>query len=164
MRSNDAVGVLNHAVPAGEQLVELSIELDARAPRLARDLVKRSLDGVPSAIVERAELIVSELVTNSLRHSDAAPGTQVTVRLSTQRDRCWIEVEDPGGGEVITLRAPDLLHGGGMGLNLVEALSERWGVARGAHGRSCVWAELLYAGSTRPATEPGGDGRDLSDV
>ena len=42
-----------------------------------------------------------------------------------------------------------------MGLNLVQMLSERWGVVRAAEGPTCVWAQLLCAAalaSALPAT------------
>jgi hypothetical protein len=34
------------------------------------------------------------------------------------------------------------LRGGGMGLQMVQTLSERWGVVRAAEGPTCVWAQL----------------------
>jgi len=43
---------------------------------------------------------------------------------------------------VIAPRPQDLLRGGGMGLHLVQTLSERWGVVRSAEGPTCVWVQL----------------------
>jgi hypothetical protein len=46
---------------------------------------------------------------------------------------------------VIAPQPQDLLKGGGMGLNLVQMLSERWGVVRAAEGPTRVWAQLPRA-------------------
>jgi hypothetical protein len=53
-----------------------------------------------------------------------------------------LEVEDGGIAGSVTPRAPDLEHGGGFGLQVVETLSRRWGVNRDAGTR--VWAELAF--------------------
>jgi hypothetical protein len=54
-------------------------------------------------------------------------------------------VEDPGRGGPVAPRPADLLNGGGMGLNLVAAISECWGVIRDRDGRNRVWAQLVDA-------------------
>jgi hypothetical protein len=54
-----------------------------------------------------------------------------------------LEVQDRGTGGAITRRTPDLQHGGGFGLNVVDVVSRRWGVDRGAGTR--VWAELAFS-------------------
>ena len=64
-----------------------------------------------------------------------------------------LEVEDPGRGGVIAPRAPDL--GGGFGLNLVQELSERWGLERVAAGGTRVWAQLALASAPASAEAPG---------
>ena len=84
--------------------------------------------------------LAAEVVTNSVRHADTAGGAVVTVRAEIRGDALRVEVEDGGSGGSVARRAPDLLHGGGCGLNLVNALSRRWGVVRDAGTR--VWAEL----------------------
>jgi hypothetical protein len=43
---------------------------------------------------------------------------------------------------MIAPRSPDLEGGGGFGLNVVQALSERWGLERIAAGGTRVWAQL----------------------
>jgi hypothetical protein len=66
----------------------------------------------------------------------------VSVRAQVAADVLRLEVEDRGSSGSIARRAPDLQHGGGFGLNLVEALSRRWGVNRDAG--TLVWAELAF--------------------
>jgi anti-sigma regulatory factor (Ser/Thr protein kinase) len=132
------------------ELVVAEIPLDAGAPHAARSVVGRCLaDLVPPSVVENARLLVSELVTNSLLHSRASDGTAlVLVRVSLWADRCRLEVEDPGCDAVVARRPPDLHGGGGVGLNLVQTLSETWGVIR-ADGRSTrVWAQLPWTATS----------------
>src|SRR5262249_22518254 len=107
------------------------------APRSARHFTARTMQrwGVARA-VERAELIVSELVTNAIRHG------HTTSRLVLRSDdRCLrIEVVDFGaGGAVRRHPAPDDV--GGRGLLLVEAMTDRWGTVHDGHEHT-VWCEI----------------------
>jgi anti-sigma regulatory factor (Ser/Thr protein kinase) len=127
-------------------LLDVPIALGAQAPRAARAVVAGVLvEWMPAAVVERAQLVVSELITNSLLHSGAGHGEHATLTLRAWERRCRIEVEDAGRGGAIAPRSPDLLNGGGMGLNLVAAVSECWGVIREGDGPNRVWAQLVDA-------------------
>jgi anti-sigma regulatory factor (Ser/Thr protein kinase) len=126
-----------------ETPVDVTIPLDVQAPGLARAVVARCLTGgVASSVLANAQLLVSELVTNSLLHSGAAEGDALAVRIHVWRDVCRIEVEDPGHAGVVALRPPDPVGGSGMGLNMVQTLSRRWGVVRASGGPTRVWAQL----------------------
>lgn len=117
------------------------------AAAAARGVVVRCLGGlVPPAVVEDAKLLVSELVTNSVRHSGVAEGDHVVVRVHRSVDTCRLEVEDPGCDGAIAPRSPDPIDGSGMGLYLVQTLSRRWGVIRAAGGPTLVWTQLPCAG------------------
>ncbi|MBG0820093.1 ATP-binding protein [Planomonospora sp. ID91781] len=111
----------------------------------ARRFVTAFLNGWP--IVEAAELIVSELATNAVRHSASGRfGGRFLVTIHVGRDRLWLAVLDEGGP-----RTPEvLLDGqedeGGRGLLLVSTLADSWGVDGDEQGRT-VWALL----STEPA-------------
>jgi two-component sensor histidine kinase len=119
------------------------IALSTSAPRLARDAVVDALAGRMSAtMADRARLVVSELVTNSLVHGAAGQGEEVLVTLHATENGCQIEVKDPGRTGAIAPRAPDRVNGGGMGLLVVDAVCARWGVLRDEDGSSRVWAEL----------------------
>lgn len=127
----------------GAELADVTIPLDVRAPGRARAVVVRCLAGrVASSVLEDAQLLVSELVTNSLCHSGAPEGDDVAVRIHLWRGVCRVEVEDGGHDGVIAPRLPDPAAGSGMGLNLVQMLSEHWGVVRGDDGRTRIWAQL----------------------
>jgi anti-sigma regulatory factor (Ser/Thr protein kinase) len=127
----------------GGESAEVAIPLGVQAPGVARSVVAEWLaDQVARCVLETALLLVSELVTNSVRHSGVPEGEDVVVRVDLWRGGCRLEVEDPGRDGVIAPQPHDLLNGGGMGLNLVQMLSERWGVVRAAEGPTRVWAQL----------------------
>lgn len=124
------------------QEVTLRLPLDGRAPAAARAGVREYLHGrVAGAQIGDLELLVSELVANSLLHSGAR-AAGVLVRLELTPDAVRVEVEDEGHGDPIAPRPPDRDGGGGYGLHLVAALSDRWGVERGAPRGTRVWALL----------------------
>jgi len=128
--------------------------------RLARRIVVGHLGGrVAPSVLDSAKLLMSELVTNSLRHSGAAVGESLVVRVCLGRRACRLEVEDRGRDGVIAPGPMDRVNGGGMGLNLVQMLSERWGLERVLAGGTRVWAQLACAAplAPGPAGTPGAD-------
>jgi signal transduction histidine kinase len=136
LREAQSVALADEAIPVG-----------SHAAAEARGLVVGCLGGrIAPSVLEDAKLLVSELVTNGVRHSGAAEGDHVVVRIHRSGDSCRLEVEDPGCDGVIAPRAPDPVEGTGMGLYLVQTLSRRWGVIRVAGGPTRVWAQLADAG------------------
>jgi serine/threonine-protein kinase RsbW len=120
---------------------ELSLPAALDAPTAARAAITAWMAGhVSETMLADAQLLVGELVANSVRHADVADDAVVSVRAQLCADALRLEVEDRGNTGSIALRAPDLQHGGGFGLHLVEALCRCWGVNRDAGTR--VWAEL----------------------
>ena len=83
-------------------------------------------------------LLVSELVTNSVKHSRATNGAIELVACITP-DVVRVEVSDDGEG-FDPAELPDKDAESGRGLQLVQALADRWGRRRGP--RSSVWFEL----------------------
>ncbi|MGW0610119.1 ATP-binding protein [Streptomyces sp. NPDC002788] len=99
--------------------------------------------GVAQDVLDSAELILSELVTNALRVR-VPSDRQVGVRIARfQTDGLLrLEVSDAGSGRP-KVQAPGDDETGGRGLLLVEALAHRWGVDERAGGiGKTVWAEL----------------------
>jgi serine/threonine-protein kinase RsbW len=121
----------------------LAIPLGLGAPATARSFVARHVAGVAPTLLDTALLLVSELVTNSVRHSGAGTGEDVTVHVRAHEGECRVEVEDPGNDGEIGPQAGSPLDGTGVGLQLVETLSDQWGVARGPEGPTRVWARLV---------------------
>ena len=103
--------------------------------RLAERLGKRTLEDV--------RLLVTELITNALRHGSLKSGDRVSVKASLTEGVVRIEVTDPGTAGDVAPRAPGP-RGGGYGLYLVEQLAKRWGVDR--REGTTVWCELVPDG------------------
>ncbi|MFD6288024.1 ATP-binding protein [Streptomyces sp. NPDC060205] len=111
---------------------------DAVWVRDLRRTVRRGLDRfeLPD-IVDNAELLVSELVTNAFRHGHG----DVRVRMLFEHGRMRLEVRD-GSHELPELRAADVLEECGRGLFIVRALADDWGIS--ADGTT-TWCSLnLY--------------------
>ena len=81
-------------------------------------------------------LLVSELVTNAVRH---ARSDRFEVRLEVRPDKLRLELHDEGGGFEPNI-APSDDGSGGYGLYIVDRLADRWGVERDAGG--VIWLEL----------------------
>lgn len=129
---------------------EITLAAELGAPAAARAAVGAWMAGhVAETTVADAQLLVSELVANSVRHADTPADPVVRVRAGIRGDAVRLEVEDGGSGGSIARRTPDMQHGGGFGLNMVEALSRRWGVHRNAGTR--VWAEIGIGAPGDPA-------------
>jgi anti-sigma regulatory factor (Ser/Thr protein kinase) len=114
--------------------------------RTARGYVGRVLrDGHPCA--ELAVQLVSELVTNSVIHSDSAgPEGIIAVTVSGTLTSATIKVTDAGGKMVPQLRpSGDLDSECGRGLQLVAALADEWGFQENATGR-VTWFTTTAAG------------------
>jgi anti-sigma regulatory factor (Ser/Thr protein kinase) len=86
-----------------------------------------------------ARLLVSELVTNAVQHSDSGrPGGTVTVTILDTHDAVEVEVADDGSARSIPVVRDDLMATDGRGLFLVQALAADWGYVR-HHGSTTVW-------------------------
>ncbi|MGW4030044.1 ATP-binding protein [Streptomyces sp. NPDC004838] len=113
----------------------------ARSPRTvgkARAALLEVLTGWNLRAAEDDALVVlSELITNAVRHARTSPGREIETRYLREADGIRIEVHD-ADRERPTARVPG--ESGGYGLVLVDGLADRWGVdERGGTGKS-VWA------------------------
>jgi anti-sigma regulatory factor (Ser/Thr protein kinase) len=126
--------------------MEVVVAAGQHAPAAARSEVERWLSGRVSArLYDDVRLLVSELVTNSVRHAQLTRDMTIRISVALVDGAVRIEVEDPGDGAIAAV-APDREHGGGFGLYLVEILAERWGSTN--DGKTCVWAELAVSPAT----------------
>ncbi|MBX7554271.1 ATP-binding protein [Streptomyces sp. tea 10] len=103
----------------------------------ARRLVTAQLgDWAVTDLADTAELLVSELVTNALRHTRGP----LRLNLRLRQGRLLCEVEDTeSGGPVRGVADADAE--GGRGTELIDLLADAWGSRRTATGKS-VWFEL----------------------
>jgi anti-sigma regulatory factor (Ser/Thr protein kinase) len=122
-----------------DQLLHLALPCDRTAPGLARNALRTALG--PGRTSDDAALVVSELVTNAVRHSGCAPDQTVMLDALITGQGLRISVHDAGRSvRVPVVRDDPPSVGGGLGLRLVEQLARRWGSER-PDGR-LVWAEL----------------------
>ena len=112
------------------------LEPQEQAPRKARRLVRRALArwGLEE-LIESAELLVSEVVTNAVRYAERP----ITLRLlRTELLRCEVGDDVP---QLPRLRQARPSDEGGRGLYLVNRRARRWGATRLSAGK-VVWFEL----------------------
>jgi anti-sigma regulatory factor (Ser/Thr protein kinase) len=108
--------------------------------RLIDDLAK---GGVYDATACDASLVLSELISNALRHATPLPGSLVKVSWQLADDCVEIAVSDGGGPTVPMVNKPAANALGGRGLGIVDRLALRWGVyARQDGSETTVWAAL----------------------
>jgi len=131
-----------------KETLTLRLAGDDQAP--AR--VRRALESLENALGDARSdvaLLVSELVTNSIRHGGGRPGAAIEVVATAAPEMVRVEVADSGPG----FDAAEVHHErpiGGYGLKLVEKLTNRWGITQNAESR--VWFEIHRNGSG-PAAE-----------
>lgn len=113
--------------------MKTTLPSSAVSSRLAREVARDVLQG-PEDL--RVALVVTELVTNSVKHADAAP----ELTLDWDGTRLRVEVYDEGEGLPVR-RDAGMTATSGRGLALVEAVADRWGVIERDKGK-VVWAEL----------------------
>jgi anti-sigma regulatory factor (Ser/Thr protein kinase) len=128
----------------------ISVEFDAgpSAAAWARNALFALDQRVDEEVLADVRLLVSELVTNSVRHSDVGPGDTVGLDVTLDARRIRVEVSDSGRGFEPRPRKPGQSKAGGWGLFLVDRLADRWGVARNHFTH--VWFEI-DRGRPRPA-------------
>jgi anti-sigma regulatory factor (Ser/Thr protein kinase) len=130
----------NATIPPTPTQLNLRLEPGAEAIPAARN----ALDGL-SGLLERTvwedlRLLVTELVTNGVRHgSERGP---VTVGVAVTDDQVRVEVSDSGRGfNPPEAPMPRADGSGGWGLQLVDRVASAWGVD--VQGTTCVWFELV---------------------
>jgi anti-sigma regulatory factor (Ser/Thr protein kinase) len=106
----------------------------------ARHALDNIGDAVPDSKMRDVRLLVSELVTNAVRHANLAPGDVIMLVFEIADHAFRVEVRDPGGGFIPTAPAPDPTRPSGWGLYLVAELADRWGVD--SDETTLVWFEL----------------------
>lgn len=101
-------------------------------------------DVVDESLAFDVRLLVSELVTNSVRHAEVGPEDSVMLRLAIDDGQVRVEVSDGGPGFDPPVADPkaDPARDSGWGLFFVTQLADRWGIDPD-EGR--VWFEIERA-------------------
>ncbi|MFJ5775960.1 ATP-binding protein [Streptomyces sp. NPDC093094] len=123
---------------------EWTFPADPGAVRTARSCVRRQLHGWNlDSVGDITALLVSELVTNALRHATGPIGVRL-VHPAGLPETLLVEVSDPLP-DMPRERAARPEDESGRGLQLVASTSRRWGTRPGADGKT-VWFELAVPG------------------
>jgi anti-sigma regulatory factor (Ser/Thr protein kinase) len=134
----DHVGAMEHRA---------TFELVPDAASRARAVVNEELGrAVSTKVLEDTTLLVSELVTNAVRHAPRNGVLEVELRLRVDPERVRIVVSDPGAGFSVEPRPPTASESSGWGLYLVDRVADRWGVI--TKDRSEVWFEIDVGGES----------------
>jgi anti-sigma regulatory factor (Ser/Thr protein kinase) len=131
----------------GERHLELELDPESSSPQIARNALTR-LDGITPELLDKAQLITSELITNGLRHGDTETGAPIRFSARLHPSFLRIEVANPAAAASRPAMQPrGQLRSSGYGLIIVDALADRWGSDVGDDVR--VWCELDH--ETAPA-------------
>lgn len=122
--------------------LELPRELDSAAA--ARQAIGELANRLPEDVVGDVRLLVSELVTNALRHAELSASDHITLAVQVTPETVRVEVTDPGTGFDPGDTPTDPRDADGWGLYLVSTLSDAWGVEIDG-GETLVWFELRRA-------------------
>ena len=117
--------------------VAVTLPTDAHAPGRARHFVRQVAAGtVDEDALDRVELLVSEVVTNALRYG-APP---ITLAIAHEDDDLVVRVSDGNPAPPVKRHAKDWEESG-RGIELVDLLSDAWGVEPSEDGKA-VWFRL----------------------
>ena len=133
IHSGDGNGAATAPAPAPGKSIAAELEPGPGSPAEARAALSPLADALPPLVYMDLCLLVSELVTNSVRHAGLRPADLIRLQVETSDLVLRVEVSDPGEG----------LCSGPRPLNptLTERLADRWGVDRDGEWTT-VWLEV----------------------
>jgi anti-sigma regulatory factor (Ser/Thr protein kinase) len=102
-------------------------------------------NGIPARMRDDAVLVLSELVSNAIRHAEPLPTGDIRVRWSLRRDLLHLEITDGGALTRPQAAAAASSSLGGRGLNIVRTICSEWGVTEDGSAVT-VWADLRRPG------------------
>lgn len=118
-----------------DDAVRTELPADLTGPAVARRFVTEHAGHLPEHVVQDAQLLVSELVTNALRYGSPP----IAVAVQRGRHELSVAVDDQGTGmPAITEPPPGPGDASGRGLHIVATVAREWGVIRQSPGKR-VW-------------------------
>jgi anti-sigma regulatory factor (Ser/Thr protein kinase) len=109
----------------------------------ARRALLAGYTGIPAAVRDDVLLLLTELVTNAVRHAGVGPELSLDTEVRGWPGGVRVEVTDPSTGPTGFGARSDGGGSGGWGLFLVDQIADRWGVTRTPIGTS-VWFEIRF--------------------
>jgi anti-sigma regulatory factor (Ser/Thr protein kinase) len=123
-------------------LIELTLPGGPQAAGRAREEVAAGNGMVPESLHDELLLLLTELVTNAVRHGGAVGGLPVGVAVARSPRGLRVAVTDPGAGFEWRGRERDTgPNESGYGLLLVDRIAHRWGIEQ-EESSTTVWFEL----------------------
>lgn len=129
--------------------IDLRLRPDVNSPAEARRSLEALRPSLNDLLVDDAVLLVSEIVSNSVRHASLDKSDAIRVRVRGSDSMLHIDVTDPGPG-FDPERVEPSEHESGWGLRLLDRLATRWGVERNEVTK--VWFELTAPVSPRSSS------------
>jgi len=121
--------------------IDLRLAPEPEVVTSARHALDQLTDILPPEKLEDVRLVVSELVTNSVRHAGLSPDDEISLTVTVSDGAVRGSVCDPGPGfRMPSEPSPRSDLSGGWGLPIVETISDCWGVEGNRH--ACVWFEI----------------------
>jgi anti-sigma regulatory factor (Ser/Thr protein kinase) len=111
-----------------------------RAAKRARKALAPLGSVIPQLVLDDLRIVVTELVTNSIRHSGTGKGQEIKLQVTATPKRVRVEVIDEGHQFAPHVQEAGLDRSSGWGFRLVDKLCARWGV-HPVDGVQ-VWAEI----------------------
>ena len=127
--------------PGAPMSLQLDLQSTVNAPALARGAVSQRCEqlDLDASLAQSLVLLVSEVVSNAVRHSAADAAAPIELVASFGDETIRVMVTDAGDGFVPRPRDPGSTRDG-YGLYLLEKVATRWGVH--SDGDTKVWFEL----------------------
>jgi len=123
--------------------VHVSLPSDGRAAGAARRSLRALEDYVPDNAIDDMNLLVSELVSNSVKHASLSPGEEIHVDAEPTGGAIRVAVTNPGRAE-LTNKVGHRAAESGWGLLILTQIASRWGVS--TEGSTSVWFEIDMSG------------------
>jgi anti-sigma regulatory factor (Ser/Thr protein kinase) len=127
--------------PGTPRHLDMSVPATPRAPSETRRALRQL--GLPLPLADDAELAITELVTNSVRHAGLRPDDLIRITIDWSAGRLKVHVRDGARDLLATPVAGSIRPApgaeSGWGLYLVERLASRWGIDGGGY-----WFELRH--------------------
>jgi anti-sigma regulatory factor (Ser/Thr protein kinase) len=119
------------------------LQRDDDAPAVARRELEEFRTELEPLVYEDVALLLTELVTNSVRHAGPDAGDTVLLDLLVTAALVRVDVRDGGHGFVPVPRAANDVSPYHWGLHIVDRLADRWAVVpANGNGQTRVWFEL----------------------
>jgi anti-sigma regulatory factor (Ser/Thr protein kinase) len=129
--------------PGAEESLAFVVSGGDEAGLATRGAVVEGDGTLPAHVRDDLLLLVTELVTNAVRHGGVGPERSLGIQLRRRPGRVRVEVVDPSASFTPAHARPKGGESGGWGLFLLDRIAERWGVRRVGSG-TCAWFELRF--------------------